>query len=217
MSIGAVNSSDINDRFKKRISGAAAAGVVAGSAGLSMKKNWLFKGMPSDAFIKTTEKNLEQTMTSDELKEASRINKFMRDVVDPEVDIETLKPQIRSSKELSAAIKSSPDENIETAINRVFSKPDKGQIKQELLDLQFKTVSDKKADRNTALKLIYDNFDAKDKKLVQSKDTPPKMFKAVKNAAKSVQRKAVAAGGIVTGLAAAALCLVAYEVPGENE
>ena len=217
MSINAVNPADSGSGFKKRLLTAAGVGFAAGAAGTAMKKNWLYNGMPSDVFVKSASKNLEETMSSDELKEAAKVNSFLKSVVDPEVDLETLKPQIKESKELSDAIKLTPDETVEGAIKRVFSNPDKDQVKQDLLDLQFKTKSDKKSDRNTALRLIYDNFDAKNKKFVKSKTTSDTMFGIVKKTADTIQKKAVTAGGAVAGLAAAALCLVAYEVPGEND
>jgi len=213
MSIRPISSGDSSIGLQKKLQIASGVGLVAGTAGVAARKNWLFKGMPSDKFVKTVSKNLEKTMTSDELKESSRINKFLKSVVDPEVDMETLKPQIRDSKELSAAIKSTPDETIENAITRVFSNPDKNAVKQELLDLQYKTASDKKADNNTALKLIHDNFDAKEKKLVKSPNTADNMFAIVKKSARKIQAKAAVTGGILTGIAAGAICLITSDIP----
>lgn len=217
MAIQAINSSDSNTRFKNRMKASTGIGLIAGTALIGARKNWLYKGMPTDTFVKSVSKNLEKTMTSDELKESSRINKFLKSVVDPEVDMETLKPQIKDSKELSAAIKSTPDETVEAAITRVFSKPSKEEIKQELLDLQYKTVSDKKANTNTALKLIHDNFDAKEKKLVKSASTGDDTFKMIKNTARKIQVKTAALGGLAIGVIVGALTLVATDVPGHSK
>ncbi|MCD8378117.1 MAG: hypothetical protein LUB59_04935 [Candidatus Gastranaerophilales bacterium] len=217
MSIKPINSTDPNTRLKNRITTVSGAGLAVGTVYTVTRKNWLYKGMPSDSFVKTVSKSLETTMSSDELKEASRINRFLESVADPEVNLETLKPQIRDSKELSAAIKSAPDEPIESALTRVFSKPDKAEIKQELLSLQYKTISDKKADRNTSLKLIHDNFDAKSKKLVKSKNTSNEIFTLIKDSARTLHARASVIGGVLTGVAAGALCLVLSEVPGEHK
>ena len=217
MSITAISSADPYKKLENKILTVSGAGFAAGTAGLAFRKNWLYKGMPSDTFVKSVSKNLEKKMTSDELKESSRINKFLKSVVDPEVDLETLKPQIRDSKELSAAIKSTPEESVENAITRVFSNPDKAKVKQNLLDLQYKTVSDKKADKNTALKLIHDNYDAKAKKLVKSETASDEVFGMLKNTARKIQAKTAVVGGLVAGMAAGAFCLIASDVPGEHK
>ncbi|MCM1265415.1 MAG: hypothetical protein NC200_04370 [Candidatus Gastranaerophilales bacterium] len=217
MAIKPINPSDETSKFKTKLSVAAGAGIVAGTGYFSSKKNWLYKDAPSDTFVKQVSNNLKKDMSSEELKESSKINKFLKDVVNPEVELENLKPQIRDSKELSDAIKATPEEPIEDAITRVFSKPSKEEVKQELMNLQYKTKSDKKCSENTALKLIHDNFDAKNKKLFKSETTPEATFKMLKNTAKKIQTKAAVVGGLAGGLIAGALCLVAIDVPGSNK
>lgn len=217
MDVKAINSVEPKMTLKNKIIASAGTGFVAGTAYIGSKKNWLYKGVPNDTFVKKIGKNLEKNMTSEELKESAKINKFLESVVDPEVKIETLKPQIRDSKELTQAIKSTPEENVENAIKRVFSNPDKSKVKEDLLELQLKTLSDKKANRNTALKLAFDNFDAKEKTLVKSKNTSEEMFGMIQKTAKKIQIKTALLGGALIGLAAAAFCLVATDIPGTTK
>ena len=112
--------------------------------------------------------------------------------------------------------KLTPEEDLEQAINRVFSQP-KEKVKQDLLDLQFKTKADKKAGRNTALKLVCDNFDAKERKLVKNSATSEKVFKMLKSTANKIQAKAVATTAVITGIAAGAVYMVMSDVPGEKK
>ena len=152
-------------------------------------------------------------MTPEEKEEAGKINTFLKAVVNPETNMEDLKPQIRESKELSDAIKSTPEENVEDAINRVFSNPNKEEVKQNLLDLQDKTVSHKKSGKNTALKLVHDNFNSQEKKLVKNENTSEEVFGMLKKTAKKIQVKTALLGGVVAGLVAGAACLIASDVP----
>lgn len=217
MDVKAINSVEPKMTLKNKLLASASTGFVAGTAYIASKKNWLYKGVPNDIFVKKIGKNLEKGMTSDELKESAKINKFLESVVDPEVNMETLKPQIRDSKELSQAIKLTPEEGVENAIKRVFSNLDKGKVKEQLLDLQYKTKSDKLADRNTALKLAFDNFDAKEKSLIKSNSTSEEMFGMIKKTAKKIQIKTALIGGTLIGLATAAFCLVATDIPGRQK
>ena len=216
MAINPINSTDENSKFRKKLLIAGGTGLVLGTGYGVSKKNWLYKDMPSDTFVKNVSNNLKKNMTSEELKESSKINKFLNDVVNPEIDLETLKPQIRDSKELSEAIKLTPEETVDNAITRVFSKSSKKEIKQDLLDLQYKTKSDKKCNLNTALKLIHDNFDVKNKKLVKSKASSDTTFKMLKNTAHKIQIKPTAITALVGGVVSSALCLVAIDVPGQK-
>ena len=214
MSIGAVSSTDSSQSsFRNRILISTGVGAVAGGLYTAKDKHWLYKGMPSDTFVRNVSKNLRKDMTSDELKESSKVYRFVERVVDPEVEIETLKPYIRESKELSDAIKSTPEENVEQAMTRVFSQPDKSKIKQDLIDLQYKTKADKKTGRNTALKLINDNFDASAQKLVKQENTPLRVFNMIKNTAAKIQAKSVLAGAAAVGAATGALALIISDVP----
>lgn len=214
MSIGAVSSTDSSQSsFRNRILISTGVGAVAGGLYTAKDKHWLYKGMPSDTFERNVSKNLRKDMTSDELKESSKVYRFVERVVDPEVEIETLKPYIRESKELSDAIKSTPEENVEQAMTRVFSQPDKSKIKQDLIDLQYKTKADKKTGRNTALKLINDNFDASAQKLVKQENTPLRVFNMIKNTAAKIQAKSILAGAAAVGAATGALALIISDVP----
>ncbi len=214
MSIGAVSSTDSSQSsFRNKILISTGVGAVAGGLYTAKDKHWLYKGMPSDTFERNVSKNLRKDMTSDELKESSKVYRFVERVVDPEVEIETLKPYIRESKELSDAIKSTPEENVEQAMTRVFSQPDKSKIKQDLIDLQYKTKADKKTGRNTALKLINDNFDASAQKLVKQENTPLRVFNMIKNTAAKIQAKSILAGAAAVGAATGALALIISDVP----
>lgn len=210
--IDGVRASDPMSGFANKIYGTTAAGTVAGGVYTASHTNWLRKGLPSDTFVSKVSRNLRSEMTSDELKESAKISKFLEDVVNPEVEVETLKPQIRNSSELSAAIKSSPTEDVEVAIERVFAQPT-DKVKKDLMELQFRTNADKKTGRNTALRLITDNFDASKRKLVRNESTKEKTFDMLRMTAMKLQAKTVAIGALITGAVAGALALVVLNVP----
>ena len=212
MSISKVSSTDTLTSVRNNVFGATVIGALAGGGYTATKQNWLFKGMPSDSFVKTVSDGLKQDLTSDEIKENSKVERFLRSVVDPDVQTASLKPQIRDSVELSTAIKATPEESVEDAITRVFSQP-KDKLKQDLLELQYKTVVDKKAGTNTARKIINDNFDAAAKKFVKGEQTTERMFNMIKSSAKTVQVKSVALAATLVGLACGAGALVMSNVP----
>lgn len=203
---------DSNSDLKNRIVVASTTSAVAGTAYTATKKNWLYKNNPSDIFVKEVSKHLEENATPEQRREASIINGFVRSVVDPEVDVQTVKPQIKASKELSEAIKSNPAEDIDVAIERVFAEPDTAKLKDNLLNLQNKTKSDKLFGKNTALKLVHENFDAEKQVLKKNPNTSESLFKMMKSTAKVMQAKTAAVGGVVTGAVAAALTLVFTDV-----
>lgn len=203
---------DSNSDLKNRIVVASTTSAVAGTAYTATKKNWLYKNNPSDVFVKKVSKHLEENATPEQRKEASIINSFVRSVVDPEVDVQTVKPQIKASKELSEAIKSNPAEDVDAAIERVFSEPDTTKLKENLLNLQNNTKSDKLFGRNAALKLVHENFDAEKQVLKKNSNTSEALFKMMKSTAKVMQAKTAAVGGVVTGAVAAALTLVFTDV-----
>jgi len=203
---------DSNSDLKNRIVVASTTSAVAGTAYTATKKNWLYKNNPSDVFVKKVSNHLEEKVTPAQRREASIINSFVRSVVDPEVDVQTVKPQIKASKELSEAIKSNPAEDVDTAIERVFAEPDTAKLKDNLLNLQDKTKSDKLFGRNTALKLVHDNFDAEKQTLKKNPNTSDELFKMMKSTARKMQTKAAVVGGVVTGAVAAALTLVFTDV-----
>lgn len=203
---------DSNSDLKNRIVVASTTSAVAGTAYTATKKNWLYKNNPSDIFVKEVSKHLEENATPEQRREASIINGFVRSVVDPEVDVQTVKPQIKASKELSEAIKSNPAEDIDVAIERVFAEPDTAKLKDNLLNLQNKTKSDKLFGKNTALKLVHENFDAEKQVLKKNPNTSESLFKMMKSTAKVMQAKTAVVGGVVTGAVAAALTLVFTDV-----
>lgn len=203
---------DSNSDLRNRIVVASTTSAVAGTAYTATKKNWLYKNNPSDVFVKKVSKHLEENATPEQRREASIINGFVRSVVDPEVDVQTVKPQIKASKELSEAIKSNPAEDVDSAIERVFSEPDTTKLKENLLNLQNNTKSDKLFGRNAALKLVHDNFDAEKQVLKKNPNTSESLFKMMKSTAKVMQAKTAVVGGVVTGAVAAALTLVFTDV-----
>lgn len=195
MAISRVESNTPN--VKTELYTVAGVGAVIGSAATVSNKAWLYRGMPNDTFVKQVSENLDKKLTPKEQIESRLINSFLHSVVDSEVDVQTLKPNIRASKELSEAIKSYPEENVEEALNRVFAEPDEAKLRENLLLLQEKTKSDKKAGRNTALKLVHDNFDSKKKVLSKSEGTSAEVFNMLKATAKKMQVKSVAFGALV--------------------
>lgn len=203
---------DSNSDLKNRIVVASTTSAVAGTAYTATKKNWLYKNNPSDVFVKKVSNHLEANVTPEQRREASIINSFLRSVVDPEVDVQTVKPQIKASKELSEAIKSNPAEDIDVAIERVFAEPDTAKLKDNLLNLQNKTKSDKLFGKNTALKLVHDNFDAEKQVLKKNPNTSESLFKMMKSTAKVMQAKTAVVCGVVTGAVAAALTLLFTDV-----
>lgn len=215
MSIQKVGSNDPMTDFRNKIAGVAATGAVAGGVYSATKKNWIYKGLPSDTFVKNVSQNLRKNMSSEELMESAKVSKFLADVINPETNIDDLKPQIRDSKELSNAIKLSSDEDVEQAINRVYSQP-KDKVKSDLSALQFKTTADKKANRNTALKLINENFDASQKKLVKSESTAEGVFNMIKSTAHKIQAKAIAKSAVLSGIFVGAMALIMTNVPDEK-
>lgn len=205
MSIRRVDSST---DLKNRLWTAAGVGAVAGTGYTLTKKNWLYNDSPSDTFVKEVSKNLEASITPQQRREASIINSFVKSVVDAEVDVNTLKPQIKASKELSEAIKTNPAEDIDVAIERVFAEPDKAKLKDSLLELQTKTKSDKLFGKNTALKLVHQNYDVDTKSLRKAEHTSDQLFKMIKSTARKIQVKSAVVGGLVTGAIATGLTLV---------
>lgn len=215
MSIDAISSTNRQDNaFRNKILAAAGVGAAAGGIYAASGKRYLYDGVPSDTFVKKVSKNLDKEMSAKDSYEALKVRKFLEKVVEPEVDMNSLKPMIKDSKELSEAIKATPEEPVDEAITRVFSQPDKEKVKQDLISLQNKTKSDKIASENTALKLLHDNFDKKTKKLVKNEGTSDEVFSMIKKTAKKIQVKTVATVAVMTGAVAGALCLVASDVPG---
>ena len=60
MSINAINgvNTNPNKKLENRIMVATGVGFVAGTAGVGSRKNWLYKGQPSDTFVKNVSNNL---------------------------------------------------------------------------------------------------------------------------------------------------------------
>ncbi len=203
---------DSSSDLKNRLLTAAGIGGATGTVYSATKKNWLNNDSPSDVFVKKVSDNLEQSITPQQRREASIINSFVNSAVDPEVDLNNLKPQIRASKELSEAIKSNPAEDVEVAIERVFAEPDKAKLKDSLVNLQSKTKSDKLFGKNTALKLVHQNFDADSLTLKKHSNTSEEVFKMIKSTAKKIQVKSAVVAGVATGAAAAALTFLFSDI-----
>ena len=212
MSIDRISATDERLSFKNKILGSTTVGATFGGIYSAFQKNWLYKGMPSDSFVRTVSTNLGKDMSSDELKESFKINKFLADAVNPVTDVESLKDQIRGSEELSEAIKISPEEGVEDAITRIYSQP-KDKIRQDLINLQLKTKTDKKNSVSTALRLITENYDASGRRLAKNPNTPETTFNMIKTTAKRLQLKSVVIGTALAGLGAGALALVVSKVP----
>ncbi|MCR5265959.1 MAG: hypothetical protein K6E29_05135 [Cyanobacteria bacterium RUI128] len=212
MSITKISTSDRMADLKNRILLSTGVGAVAGGIYSAIRPNWLYKGLPSDTFVKETSREIRKTMNSEDLKESAKISKFLKAAIDPETNVEELRPQILDSKELSEAIKASHEETVEDAIKRVYSQP-KDKVRQDLIDIQFKTKADKISGRTTVLKMLNDNFDASKKTLVKHSETSDNMFALIKKTAGKIQAKAIAKGAAIAGCAAGALCLILSDVP----
>lgn len=215
MSVTKVGNTDSNFGIGSRIATVGAAGAVLGGAYMASSPRWLNKNVPSDAFIKNVSDGMKQDLTKNELAESIKISKFLKAVADPNTKVSDLKPMILASEELSDAIKQNENETVDNAIERVFSQKDENKIKQDLLKLQYKTKSEKKASLSAATDLIAKNFDSKTKKLVKSDDTAVKTFQMIKRSAAKVQAKAVAKGAVLAGVIASAIGLMATDVPEE--
>lgn len=206
MSVSRVEANKPNT--KARLLTSFGVGAVVGSSAMATRKAWLFKDAPSDVFVKKVSKNLEKQVPAHEHAEAVMINNFVKNAVDPEVNVQTLKPHILASKELSEAIKSHPAEDVKVAIERVFSETDDAKLRESLINLQSKTKSDKKFGHNVALKLVHENFDAENKVLKQSKNTSDDVFKMLTSTAKKIQVKSAVIGGLVVAGVATAMMIV---------
>ncbi|MBO6271961.1 hypothetical protein J6O48_04195 [bacterium] len=216
MSIQPVSKTDTNSNIGSRLASATAVGAAAGGLYTAKDSHWLYKGAPSDSFVKNVKKNLKKDMTNEELLESSKIYRFVEKIVDPTTDLETLKPLIKDSKELSEAIKINKEESVDNAINRVFSQNNESKIKQDLISLQYKTTSNKKFGKSATLRLIHDNFNAKEQKLVKNNNTTEEVFNMLKRTANKVQAKAVATGAALAGLAGCTLALIFTDIPDKS-
>ena len=212
MSITKISASDKMTDLKNRILVSTGVGAIAGGIYTANRKNWLYKGLPSDTFVKETSREVRKTMSSEDLKESAKINKFLKAAIEPETNVETLRPMIENSKELSEAIKKSPEESVQDALSRVYSQP-QDKIRQDLIKLQYKTKSDKIAGRTSVLRLLNNNYDASKKALVKSENTSESMFNIIKKTASKIQTKAVAKGAAIVGCTAGALALILSDVP----
>ena len=212
MSITKISASDKMTDLKNRILVSTGVGAIAGGIYTANRKNWLYKGLPSDTFVKETSREIRKTMNSEDLKESAKINKFLKAAIEPETNVETLRPLIENSKELSEAIKKSPEESVQEAISRVYAQP-QDKIRQDLIKLQYKTKADKIAGRTSVLRLLNNNFDASKKTLVKSENTSESMFNIIKKTASKIQTKAVAKGAAIVGCTAGALALILSDVP----
>lgn len=212
MSITKISASDKMTDLKNRILVSTGVGAIAGGIYTANRKNWLYKGLPSDTFVKETSREVRKTMSSEDLKESAKINKFLKAAIEPETNVETLRPMIENSKELSEAIKKSPEESVQDALSRVYSQP-QDKIRQDLIKLQYKTKADKIAGRTSVLRLLNNNFDASKKALVKSENTSESMFNIIKKTASKIQTKAVAKGAAIVGCTAGALALILSDVP----
>ena len=217
MSINAVSTADQYSALKKRMVVATGTGALIGGAVVAKDKQYLYRGLPSDKFVKSVSENLKEEMNKDEIMESAKINRFLEKVVDTDVDEQVLKDSIIDSTELSEAIKSNPNEKVEDAIARVFSQPDKNKVKEDLLNLQYKTNSNKKTGRTTSSRLLNANFDAKEQKFVKDNATSERLFGMLKKTAAKIQIKTVAIGAAVTGLIAGAVCLISTDAPGDKK
>ena len=94
----------------------------------------------------------------------------------------------------------------------MFAESDSAKLKDNLLELQSKTKSDKLFGRNAALKLVHQNYDADTKTLRKAENTSEQVFNMIKSSARKIQVKSAVVGALVTGAVAAALTLVFTDV-----
>lgn len=216
MSIEKVGNTDSSYNVGSRLGEYTLAGAIAGGLYTASSPRWLQNGAPADVFIKSVSQSMQNDLPQSEYAETIKIDKFLKAVVNPNTKPNDLKPLILDSKELSEAIKQNDAETVDAAIGRVFSQKDDAKIKQDLLELQYRTKSDKKVNRHAARNLILSNFDPKTKKLVKAEETSEEMFGMLKKTAAKIHSTAVAKGAAVGAILAGTLGLFMTKVPGEN-
>lgn len=173
----------IDDGNRGLVIGAAIGGIEGFS-----RKSWLTKGHPSDSFIKNVSKGLETTLKPEEHKEFNKINSFFKDLTHYKVNVDNMRSRVEESTELSNAVNKKEGETTKDALDRIFSNPDKNAVKEELRNLQTRTVIDKKVDTTAAETIITKNFDATNKKLKKAEGTSDEVFKILKKSAKSINK-----------------------------
>lgn len=188
------------DDGKKGVTIGAVAGAIEGYT----RKSWLHNNKPSDVFVKTVSKNLVSTLSKEEHQELDKVNYFFKSLVDYRTDVYSLKGRVEDSSELMNALPKKEGETAEQALERVFANDDKIALKKELLKMQEKTHVDKKVNKNTAKKIITQNFDSNAKILKQSQETSDNVFKVLKKSANKIKLNTAVAhtavGGVVLGI-----------------
>ena len=62
MSIDRVSSSDARTEFKNKLLCSTAAGALIGGGYKATRQNWIYKGLPSDTFVRETSRNFRKDM-----------------------------------------------------------------------------------------------------------------------------------------------------------
>lgn len=171
------------------------AGLIEGYA----RKSWLTKDAPSDTFVKKVSKDLETTLQPQEHKELEKVNAFFKQLTNYRTDIYEMRGRIEDSTELTNALNKHEGESTKDALDRIFSNPDKLQVKQELRDLQNRTQVDKKVSIYTARKITNANFDTKTKSLKQTAGTSDEVFDILKSVARRIKVKTAVQHGVIGG------------------
>lgn len=172
------------------------------------RKSWIAKGRPSDSFVKNVSKGLETTLKPEEHKEFNKINSFFKDLIHYKVNVDNMRSRIEESTELSNAVNKKEGETTKNALDRIFSNPDKNAVKEELRNLQTRTIVDKKVDTTAAEAIITKNFDATNKKLKKAEGTSDEVFKILKKSAKSLNKSTAIKHTVIGGVLAGTLGLL---------
>ena len=189
-----VHQKTVSDGTKGFMLGAC-AGVIEGYT----RKSWLTKDAPSDTFVKNVSKDLETTLQPKEHKELEKVTAFFKQLTNYRTDVYEMRGRIEDSTELTNALNKHEGESTKDALDRIFSNPDKLQVKQELRDLQNRTQVDKKVDIYTARTIANANFDTKTKSLKQATGTSDEVFGILKSAARRIKVKTAVQHGVIGG------------------
>lgn len=179
-------------------------GATIGAVEGYTRKSWITKkNAPTDTFVKNISKGLESTLKPEETKELEKVKMFFRQLVNYRTDVHEMRQRVEKSTELTNALNKKKGETTKDALDRIFSNPDRLAIKQELRDLQKRTVVDKKVDIYKARELAVSNIDTKSRTLKKSSGTSDEVFKVIKAAAKKIKVKTAyqhtMVGGVLAG------------------
>lgn len=194
----------VDDGKKGFVIGAVAGGIEGFS-----RKSWLNnKDNPGDSFVKEVSKNLEKSLKPEEHIELDKVKNFFAALTDSKTPMSDFRARIEASTELTNALPTKEGETANDTLNRIFSYPKKSDIRNELRNLQDRTVVDKRVNTNTAKKLINANYDKANKTLKQAQSTSKEMFGLIKKSARKIKVNTAMAHTVIGGVLVGTLGLL---------